>query len=400
MSGGTVALLMNTVVGAGFLAAFLVIYALDRSQRAAVWFAATFSIGLLTAAVEFSVPFLPESTYFAFAIFVLTCLALCVMAVGIGCLYQTKISLFALGALFAVLFMANWLLIDTPPEMWYYGVVRQGGYAVLQGFAVWVVVAQKTKSLSDYVLIAALVFNLVQYLLRPVAAVMLGGQGDTAAQFLSTNYATALLLVHAVAMLAISFSLLMLCIGGITNRLRMVANEDQATGLLNRRGLESAVDCELAKNGTSVRSHAIIIADIDHFKAVNDVFGHHAGDAVLERFAAMLKQAAGPNNLAVRLGGEEFVMVLWNVPLDTVEMVAEGLRTAFAMDHHDAMGGATVTASFGVAYWRTDENIHTALRSADRALYRAKDRGRNRVERAPMPVQNDLLQETPISLSA
>lgn len=391
---------MNTIVGVAFLAAFLVVYALDRARRAPLWFAAMFVAGLMVAVVEFVLLAVPQFHFLSFAIFTLTCLTLCFMAVGIGSLYQKLPSMRLMGAVLVAVLAANWLIVDLSPDAWASAFLRQGSYALLQGFAVWIVLSCRGKSTTDYVLAGALVFNLLQYLARPAMAAALGGQGETAGDFLSTHYAAVQLIVLAVAMLAISFSLLMLCIGDITSKLRLQANIDQATGLLNRRGLEGAVEAELASAKTDIRKHAIIIADIDHFKAVNDMFGHHAGDAVLARFAAMLKQAAGPENLAVRLGGEEFVLVLWNLPLETVEMIAEGLRTAFSLEHHEALADAKVTASFGVAYWRTDENIHTALRSADRALYRAKDRGRNRVERAMIESDTAPFYEKPMSLSA
>lgn len=385
MSGGAVALIMNAVFGVAFFAAFIVLFMRDKRYLAPAWFAAMFATGLMAGAAEGILPSVSAYNYASWAILVLMALSHVFMTIGVSCLYKVRVPFAVIGsALFATVAL-NWLVMDASRDSLSYMAVRQGSYAALQAITIWLVWRVGRKSVVDRLLLVTLGLCALQYLARPAIGVLVGGAGSTAPEFLATNYAIVLLIVFAVSMIAVSFSLLILCIGEITNHLRLEAHEDQATGLLNRRGFEDAIDTHLAKNGLKNHTHAIVIADIDHFKSVNDTYGHDAGDAVLIAFGALLKQAAGPNNLAVRMGGEEFIMVLWNTPVETAHMVAEGLRTALSMVAHDAMGGRSVSASFGIAYWQTDEALDTALRSADRALYRAKDKGRNRVERAAMP---------------
>jgi diguanylate cyclase (GGDEF)-like protein len=120
--------------------------------------------------------------------------------------------------------------------------------------------------------------------------------------------------------------------------------------------------------------------DIDHFKRVNDTYGHEAGDAVLKALAASLQLAAREGDVVARLGGEEFVLLLPSATKEVAAAVAERLR-GHVQALSVATGGSTVqvTASFGVSLQAQGEEWSTALQRADVALYEAKRGGRNRV---------------------
>ncbi len=165
------------------------------------------------------------------------------------------------------------------------------------------------------------------------------------------------------------------------------ARTDALTGLLNRRGLADYFD----KAGLQPDC-AVILFDLDHFKTVNDVHGHSAGDAVLREFANVMRRVTRAGDILVRNGGEEFLLILPQSNLQIARTMAEDLRTAFAHIKVQASSGTIMaTVSAGVAMVREqDSHPDDVIRRADVALYQAKDSGRNRV----------MLQPTALAISA
>lgn len=154
---------------------------------------------------------------------------------------------------------------------------------------------------------------------------------------------------------------------------------DQLTGLMNRRAL-----FDRCGNRSFSTVMAAVIFDIDRFKAVNDEFGHAAGDAVLKLFAEELVTNLRAYDVVARLGGEEFTLVLDNVMPGRAEQIADRIRECFAARYF-SFEGKTVkcTVSAGIAFGSNEgADFEGVLQAADRALYAAKRNGRNRVETA------------------
>lgn len=165
--------------------------------------------------------------------------------------------------------------------------------------------------------------------------------------------------------------------------LRYHSDHDALSHCLNRRTFNEALE-DLAKPGASVAHGSFLLIDIDHFKAINDQHGHLVGDRVIVDVAAELGRHLDAGTPLFRYGGEEFAVVLARKDTAAALQLAETLRSAVAAaDFH----GVPVTVSVGVAEWqRTASTVATALDQADRALYDAKRRGRNRVcAAAPTP---------------
>jgi diguanylate cyclase (GGDEF)-like protein len=172
-------------------------------------------------------------------------------------------------------------------------------------------------------------------------------------------------------------------------RLKALAETDPLTGTLNRRALDNAIRTEACHLMGIDGAMGLILLDLDHFKTVNDVHGHIAGDLVLQETARRIRQCVGSSDLVARFGGEEFAIVIAQPTMESLQAVAEAIRTAVASTAvvigND--GRLDVTASLGVALGRGDQDNWTQLlASADRALYQAKDEGRNRVVVARRPV--------------
>jgi diguanylate cyclase len=176
-------------------------------------------------------------------------------------------------------------------------------------------------------------------------------------------------------------------------RLGVIASMDSMTQLLNRREFEIQVNTEMKVFKEEGFSSSMVIADIDQFKVVNDTFGHPVGDELLKQFSLLLKAVLRDKDLIARWGGEEFVIMIHEANPSDAYRIAERLRqkienTTFHVDNHDIR----ITASFGIApLISTDEEpLYTSYLKADKALYRAKDNGRNKtVIYTPMERYNE-----------
>ncbi|NGP17670.1 PleD family two-component system response regulator [Devosia aurantiaca] len=167
----------------------------------------------------------------------------------------------------------------------------------------------------------------------------------------------------------------------VTNTMALAVT-DELTGLYNRRYFDRHLNVMLGKAQEQSRDMALMILDIDHFKSVNDNHGHDVGDIVLREFAARMKRNIRGVDLACRMGGEEFVVLMPDTDTFQAEAVAERVRQAIAEKPFD-VGTArplTVTVSVGVSLNETlTDSPESMLKRADVALYRAKREGRNRV---------------------
>ncbi|MEJ2573660.1 MAG: diguanylate cyclase [Gammaproteobacteria bacterium] len=164
-------------------------------------------------------------------------------------------------------------------------------------------------------------------------------------------------------------------------RLREQAIRDPLTGLFNRRYLDEVIISEMARAERGGYPLSLVMCDIDHFKAVNDTYGHLAGDEVLRAFSRLIKQYSRGGDIICRYGGEEFLLVLPGMSRERAVERAEQLRLAFAaaLMAHDATI-MRATASFGVASFpENGHEIDGLITAADKALYTAKQAGRNRV---------------------
>jgi diguanylate cyclase (GGDEF)-like protein len=164
---------------------------------------------------------------------------------------------------------------------------------------------------------------------------------------------------------------------------------DGLTGLANRRECEGALGRELARARREGAPLAVVMADLDDFKLVNDVHGHPVGDAVLREFAAVARDTVRESDVAGRWGGEEFMLLLPGTQLEGAVQLADRVRTNLQRRTILAPDGRRldVTASFGVAAFSDADDGRTLVAAADAALYEAKRAGKNRVEAAP-PVRD------------
>lgn len=160
------------------------------------------------------------------------------------------------------------------------------------------------------------------------------------------------------------------------------AKSDALTGIKNRRWLDETLTRIQGRDLISMLPMAVLMVDVDRFKAYNDTYGHKAGDVVLQLVAATISHSLRPSDMVARYGGEEFVALLPRTPEEQAKTIAERLRGAvevceiFLDEKEDPL--PPVTISIGIAPLRSGESMGKAIEAADQALYRAKDLGRNR----------------------
>ncbi|WP_095209728.1 GGDEF domain-containing protein [Pseudoalteromonas sp. P1-8] len=157
--------------------------------------------------------------------------------------------------------------------------------------------------------------------------------------------------------------------------------KDPLTGLYNRRGLQFIIEQQQLFSPSQTSSLFACVVDIDYFKRINDSYGHDGGDLVLEVFSDLMKHHLKKEDLCCRLGGEEFLLLFFATDISSAKQFLEGLRKTFetsqiAYREHRI----SVTASFGLTNWQPNDSFESLVNRADKAVYAAKNNGRNRIE--------------------
>ncbi|WP_338846469.1 diguanylate cyclase [Massilia sp. W12] len=165
-----------------------------------------------------------------------------------------------------------------------------------------------------------------------------------------------------------------------TEELEKLAMLDALTGAGNRRHLEQRAQAEIAFCEREGMPLSVVMFDLDHFKKINDSWGHAAGDLVLQKVVNLAKDLLRPSDFLARIGGEEFVILLPAVNSESAAVVAERIRQAFEASQLPMNGNILrFTSSFGLTMMTPGETLETVLARADSALYKAKHAGRNQV---------------------
>lgn len=199
-------------------------------------------------------------------------------------------------------------------------------------------------------------------------------------------YITAALLLELIVVQQVLAYRDLIALANRSARLESLASADPITGLPNHRSLATALSHELGRAHRSGRPCTLLFLDLDHFKALNDSFGHRAGDAALREFASVVRAVLRTTDVLGRWGGEEFIVILPETDRDAGMAVAERLRTEVAGHAFWAAGGSHLTCSLGMATYPQDASDRDGLiEMADQAMYAAKRLGRNQVRDASDP---------------
>jgi len=246
--------------------------------------------------------------------------------------------------------------------------------------------------LVDHILFWVGVLSAVNFIVRPLLIIGLTGGFSSYAGFQQSIYWTTV--QFSQAMISILFALCLMVAAAIDlmAELRQQAEGDPLSGLLNRRGFEGAAGAAVRAAADEDRPAALLVADLDHFKAVNDTHGHAAGDAIIAAFGGHVRAHGPAGMIAGRIGGEEFALLLPGAGLDAARQLAEAIRTGFAAAAAGTIPASLIpTVSIGLAASLPGAGLSQLMRDADQALYAAKREGRDRV-RAFTPAPVDTLR--------
>jgi len=378
MSGAGYILAINLVVAGLLAASFLMIAAYDRTRTAPRWMAASYLTGMAYFVCEFLIPVIGPSQLSVPVAFSVFLAATVVFNVGLARHYRVKPPWRVMAVLFALSVAEVYLIQDLPRHSILRMTLYQSPYALMQLIGLAIVWRSRARHGLDIALMALLAASAAQFLSKPFLAAALGGWGANPQAYLDSAYA-----MISQAMGAIfGFALALLALVILTRDMLRAATErsetDTLSGLLNRRGFEARAETALREAARRGQPVSLVIADIDHFKSINDTFGHASGDRVIAAFASFLGTTAAEHHAAGRIGGEEFAIVLAGANLPAARLFAEGARSAFAALSIDGLPeGQHFTASFGVAELSPGESIAELLARADAALYVAKNDGRD-----------------------
>ncbi|KKC26163.1 GGDEF domain-containing protein [Sphingomonas sp. SRS2] len=238
----------------------------------------------------------------------------------------------------------------------------------------------RTASLPERATMAMLIlFMLVDFGLGALAL----GQGISGEGERYQLFRLVLVLLYPLAFIGVGIFSVFLVAADLAENMRMLATSDELTGIYNRRGFEESAERAIRNAQRQRQPLAVVVGDIDNFKAVNDKHGHSVGDRALKHFATRLERMVRRGDLIGRIGGEEFALLLVNTRAQDALEVVERIRRDIGTMPVEGRNKIVMTASFGVTGLRPgDISLAALLLRADRALYRSKLEGRDRVTSA------------------
>lgn len=240
--------------------------------------------------------------------------------------------------------------------------------------------AVPNKTVLDRILLALALIAGLNFFVRTLAIIAVHGPYETYVGFRQSIYWTTVMLSHALLSIVMALCLIASSALRLIEDLQIEAQTDPLSGLLNRRGFEGRATKVLAQNEHRQLPAALVLCDLDHFKVVNDTYGHATGDQVIAAFAEHLRQTAPDSSVLGRIGGEEFAVLLPATGVMAARLFAEGMRVSLAGVAIDGLPDhLRISASFGVAVQDAGEPLSSVMSRADDALYQAKRSGRDRV---------------------
>jgi len=375
MNGVTFFLGVNFVVAVCFSAVFAVVATRSRSRRAALWLAAGFGIASLSALCELLVAYTATAKIWALGAFATVLIGMMLLRVGMGHLYgrrlDKRIAAFFVGASIMLSYVIYDLPRGTPLQAFSY----QSPFAIVLLDSAFVVLSFRGRQMIDRFLGVLMLFTGLHFLAKAGLAVWVGA-GSGAKDYIHTNYALISQSATAILVVAVGLTLLAALVLEIMADQRSESERDTLSAIANRRGFNRQVQAFLG--AASHGQHAVILCDLDHFKRINDTYGHHVGDMVIQSFGQLMNDSAPKRAALGRIGGEEFAIFLPDTDISAAALFAQALRAA-TMTLPDLPDGLIVTASFGISPVTSAAGLVDSYRQADLALYAAKNAGRNQV---------------------
>ncbi|WP_427965288.1 GGDEF domain-containing protein [Altererythrobacter sp.] len=372
--------LLAPLMALSFAATFAVLWKAGRLRRHVLGYAIAY---LLSALGFLFTHLLPADTFYVFhTTQVFYSLASVVMLASVCERAGQRLHLWSMAVIYLisalVLALAVHLSSDVAPRL----VIVNIGYGVMFAMGVTTLLTARRRTLIDMGIIAIIAYQALDFLARPTVS-LLFERSIPAEVYRDSIYYSLIGLALGVKGVSLALVLIGASIAEWTTELRESSERDALTGLRNRGSFEQVMRSLLTRAQIEGRSLSLVVADIDHFKQVNDIWGHQAGDQAISGFGELIGNMVRGCDTAGRIGGEEFCIAVWNCDNEPAHRLAERIRLAFAgLKHSGLNDDIRLTASFGVATAHKGETYEQLFARADEALYRAKSGGRNCVENA------------------
>lgn len=373
-------LMINMFIAGIFAVAFAVIAATIPTSRGARWIAGGYATGILFALLEFIAPGQRDPLLVSILSYITTLLAMSFCLVGVSQHYNVRTPDRFIAGVWAVALVACPYLVSQYSHSDVAAVLYHLNYVLLQLMCGAVILRSRRRHPLDLLLVGMLVVSALTYLARPVIGAFVG-KPESSHVYLETTYAAISMTLGAVTLIGLALVMLLVMMRQSTEEMMLRSQTDVLSGVLNRRGFDEQATRLLEQAESSGMPIVAIAADLDHFKQINDTYGHDSGDQVIKGFAEVLKDVAEEPAIIGRIGGEEFAVLIGAANIAMGRLYAESARQAISA-RLDMGIDRSVTASFGVAQLRAGETLSDLLRRADAALYDAKAGGRNCVRAA------------------
>ncbi|RZF63008.1 GGDEF domain-containing protein [Sphingomonas populi] len=392
MDGAVYALIVNACVALLFAVAFAIIRFSYQQQRAVEWFCAAYALGTLTPLSELGVRYSDWSEVFVATSYGCVLLSTLATPLGLAAMSGRAVpwraaALILVGG--AVLRAAIW---GGHRNDLLYEFAFQLPFVAASALSTLVAIRTVRQHASRLWTAEAILFGAmtVYFATKPIFASTFGS-GATAKDYVSSSYALFSQATGGVLIITAGLLMMLIAVEQAMSRTILESETDPLTGVANRRGFERAAARMIAHAGQSREPLALAMFDLDHFKRVNDCYGHAAGDAVIRAFANLLVAVAPRSATVARLGGEEFVVLLDRTTLKGAWHVAQAIRNALP----GIAPLPAVTTSGGIAELKPGDTLETLLDRADQRAYEAKFTGRDRIVPVPPDVAGAPLRLVP-----
>ncbi|KTT71097.1 GGDEF domain-containing protein [Sphingomonas endophytica] len=395
VTGALYALIVNVCIALLFAASFAVVRASYPQQRASIVFCMTYAWGTLTPLSELAVHYTPQTLFFvALSYGSFTVSMLCFLA-GVALIAERPLPAWLIPTLAAAALVGRVGIWNVSRDTLLFGVVFQAPYYIIFVINTAIAARAARTSRDPMWLLLGIIFaaSACYFMAKPFFAAAFGF-GDDPRAYATSGYALFSQAVGGLLMVMSGLAVLLMIIRLALRSSQEASETDTLTNVANRRGFERQAAAMLAQAERDGKPLAAIMFDLDHFKRVNDSFGHATGDGVLRAVAQAAQRALPDTALIARLGGEEFCALLDRTTLRGAALVGQAIRDAVAeIDPHLPR----VTISGGIAQLRPTDTLVTLLDRADRRAYEAKANGRDRIypllslDRSAEPEEGPLL---------
>lgn len=393
MAGAVLALIVNLTIALLFAAAFLAIARLNSAFRSVGWFGASYAVGAFAALGEVLAPLLANPEPLIAVAFAALSLSCHLMAHGLARYYRFSLPVWALPLSFAASLALRALIWDLPRLTLPNEFLFQLPYAGIVAFCALVLTLRRGRGWIDTLLAAMFWLVGLHFLLKPLIGPVLG-MVASADDYRGSAFALISHSLTGILLVSVALCLLLAVMRDMLVHAQSAAQTDALSGLFNRRGFDTRAEDVL----TSGQPVALLVCDLDHFKAINDTYGHPVGDRVIAAMADVLARTAARDAVIGRIGGEEFALLLPGVDRIAARVAGEAIRAGLSMlDLPESKKGLRVTVSVGIAFAPEGEPLAALLERADRALYAAKQAGRNRIAFADKG-ESDEMPEHPFGI--